>query len=87
MTATRRSSRLGDSTSIPTREGWLDLAVLLDAQLTRDALAMALRGRRPGAGLVHHTDRGSQYTCAGYLPRPWFNPSTLTPRVPRKRVG
>jgi len=71
---------LGDITYLPTREGWLYLAVLLDAhsrrvvgwamadhlraQLTLDALAMALRARRPGAGLVHHTDRGSQYTAA-----------------------
>ena len=73
---------LGDITYLPTHEGWLYLAVLLDAhsrrvvgwamadhlrsQLTLDALAMALRARRPGAGLVHHTDRGSQYTAAAY---------------------
>ncbi len=68
---------IGDSTDVATWEGWLYVAVLLDAhsrrvvgwamadhlraELARDALAMALRGRRPGAGLVHHTDRGCQY--------------------------
>jgi len=73
---------LGDITYIATHEGWLYLAVLLDAhsrrvvgwamadhlrtELARDALAMALRARRPPPGLVHHTDRGSQYTAAAY---------------------
>lgn len=73
---------LGDITFVPTGEGWLYLAVLLDAhsrrvvgwamaehlraELALDALAMALQGRRPTPGLVHHTDRGSQYTSAAY---------------------
>ncbi len=73
---------LGDSTYVATHEGWLYLAVLLDAhsrrvvgwamadhlrtELALDALTMALRARHPGAGLVHHTDRGSQYTAAAY---------------------
>lgn len=73
---------VGDITYIPTREGWLYLAVLLDAcsrrvvgwamaehlggELTRDALAMALARRRPVADLVHHSDRGSQYTATAY---------------------
>ena len=73
---------LGDITYLATGEGWLYLAVLLDAhsrrvvgwamadhlraELALDALAMALRARRPAAGLVHHTDRGSQYTAAAY---------------------
>ncbi len=73
---------LGDITYLPTGEGWLYLAVLLDAhsrrvvgwamadhlwtELALDALAMALARRRPGAGLVHHTDRGCQYTAAAY---------------------
>jgi len=76
---------LGDITYLPTGEGWLYLAVLLDAysrrvvgwamadhlrtELALDALAMALRSRRPGAGLVHHTDRGCQYTAAAYQSR------------------
>jgi putative transposase len=73
---------VGDITFVPTGEGWLYLAVLLDAhsrrvvgwamadhlraELALDALAMALRGRRPTLGLVHHTDRGSQYTAVAY---------------------
>ena len=77
--------RLGDITSVATQEGWLYLAVLLDAhsrrvvgwamadhlrtELALDALVMALGPRRPGAGLVHHTDRGSQYTAAAYRAR------------------
>ena len=76
---------IGDITYLPTGEGWLYLAVLLDAhsrrvigwamadhlrtELALDALTMALRTRRPGAGLVHHTDRGCQYTAAPYQSR------------------
>ena len=71
---------IGDITFVPTREGWLSLAVLLDvysrrvigwamadhlrAELALDALAMALQARRPPPGLVHHTDRGGRYTAA-----------------------
>ena len=73
---------IGDSTCVATREGWLYLAVLRDAhsrrvvggamadhlrtELALDALRMALRARRPGAGLVHHPDRGGQYTAVAY---------------------
>jgi transposase InsO family protein len=73
---------LGDITYVATREGWLYLAVLLDAhsrrvvgwamadhlraELAMEALTMALGRRRPAAGLVHHTDRGCQYTAAAY---------------------
>jgi transposase InsO family protein len=73
---------VADITYVPTWEGWLYLAVVVDAcsrrvvgwamadhlrgDLTRDALSMALERRRPGSGLVHHTDRGSQYTAGGY---------------------
>jgi putative transposase len=73
---------VGDITYIPTWEGWLYLAVLVDAcsrrvvgwamaehlggEWTRDALAMALARRRPAAKLVHHSDRGSQYTATAY---------------------
>jgi transposase InsO family protein len=71
-----------DITYIPTDEGWLYLAGVLDLcsrtavgwsmsetlerQLVMDALGMAYRRRRPGRGLVHHSDRGSQYASADY---------------------
>ncbi len=76
---------LGDITYVATHEGWLFLAVLVDAYSRRvvgwamadhlraglalDALRMALAGRQPAAGLVHHTDRGSQYTAGTYQAR------------------
>ena len=66
-----------DITFIWTQEGWLYLAVVIDlysrkvvgwsmssrmkAQLVCDALKMALWQRRPAEGLIHHSDRGSQY--------------------------
>jgi len=72
----------GDITYIPTDEGWLYLAVVMDlfsrrivgwsmqphmkADLTCQALSMAIQSRRPGAGLLHHSDRGVQYACAEY---------------------
>ena len=68
---------VGDITYIPTDEGWLYLATVIDLfnrgvvgwsmseritkRLVIDAQQMALRARRPGAGLIMHTDRGSQY--------------------------
>ena len=73
---------VGDITYIPTHEGWLFLAVLIDlfsrrvvgwsmgdtlaTELPLRALTMALDTRRPPPGLVHHTDRGCQYTSAEY---------------------
>ena len=73
---------VGDITYLPTREGWLYLAVLLDlasrrvvgwacgATLARElplaALRMALGLRRPPRGALHHADRGSQYACDDY---------------------
>src|SRR5258708_1471803 len=72
----------GDITYIPTAQGWLYLAVMLDEfsrrvigwamsarcdeLLVETALHMALARRRPQAGLLHHTDRGSQYTSRAY---------------------
>jgi transposase InsO family protein len=71
-----------DITYMPTDEGWLYLAVILDLcsrvvvgwamsaritrELTLDALDMALVQRRPGHGLLHHSDRGSQYASGDY---------------------
>ena len=73
---------VGDITYIPTDEGWLYLAVLLDLfnrevvgwsassrmtrQLAMDALQMALGRRNPGKALLHHSDRGSQYASTDY---------------------
>lgn len=72
----------GDITYIPTAQGWLYLAVILDlfsrkvvgwamdttmtADLVRRALHAALITRRPPAGLLHHSDRGSQYASQPY---------------------
>jgi transposase InsO family protein len=74
-----------DITYIWTLEGWLYLAVVLDLysrqivgwainkrmkkQLCLDALAMAYWRRKPGSGLLHHSDRGSQYACDDYRKR------------------
>jgi putative transposase len=73
---------VGDITYIWTLEGWMYLAVLIDLhsravvgwalstrmtrQLVLDALRMAVARRHPPRGLVHHTDRGSQYASAEY---------------------
>ena len=73
---------VADITYVRTWEGWLYLAVILDAfsrrvvgwaladhlrtELATDALQMALTTRRPAAGLIHHSDRGSQYLSAAY---------------------
>jgi len=42
---------------------------LLDAQLTLSALEAAIASRRPGSGLIHHSDRGSQYAAKDYRDR------------------
>jgi putative transposase len=73
---------VADITAIETQEGWLYLSGIVDVYSRRavgyamdtrrdeafveTALEMALLGRRPQAGLVHHSDRGSQYTSWGY---------------------
>jgi len=73
---------VGDMTYVWTREGWMYLAVLVDVfsrrvvgwamrpYLTRDlpmeALRRAVELRRPAPGLIHHTDRGSQYASKDY---------------------
>ncbi|MEN3033131.1 IS3 family transposase [Chromobacterium amazonense] len=71
-----------DITYIPTREGWLYLAVVMDLysrvivgwamdgrmtrELVMDALRMARFRRKPAPGLLHHSDRGSQYCSHDY---------------------
>jgi len=71
-----------DITYIQTEEGWLYLAGVLDlfsrrvvgwsmaenmkTELVEDALKMAVGRCNPGAGVLHHSDRGSQYACADY---------------------
>jgi len=73
---------VGDITYVWTAEGWLYVSTLLDlysrkvvgwamssrinTQLIKDALEMALGRRRPDAGLIHHSDRGSQYASHAY---------------------
>jgi transposase InsO family protein len=72
----------GDGTYIWTEEGWLYTSVVLDlysrkvvgwsmsnhvdTQLVTGALEMALGRRQPVAGLIHHSDRGSQYARHAY---------------------
>ena len=48
--------------------GW-SLSRQLDSEFAQEALEMAVKQRRPAAGLVHHSDRGVQYACAGYVKR------------------
>jgi transposase InsO family protein len=73
---------VGDITYIPTREGFLYLATVLDlgsrrcvgwamrdtleVDIVLNALRMAREARRPGAGLIFHSDRGSQYASTVY---------------------
>jgi transposase InsO family protein len=73
---------LADITYIPTSEGWLYLAIVLDlysrrvvgwamsdqmtSDLTMHALKMAIHRRDIGPDLVHHSDQGSQYTDGDY---------------------
>ena len=73
---------VADITYVPTREGMVYLATVLDLgsrrcvgwamrdtiedELTLSALRMARMARRPEPGLIHHSDRGSQYTSEDY---------------------
>jgi transposase InsO family protein len=73
---------LADITYIPTDEGWLYLAIVLDLctrkvvgwamrdhlrqELAIAALSMAIQRQKPGRGLIHHSDRGSQYAAGDY---------------------
>jgi putative transposase len=73
---------VADITYIWTLEGWIYLAAVMDlfsrkivgwslaqtmeTTLVKEALQRALASRRPGAGLLHHSDRGSQYTSSAF---------------------
>ncbi|WP_446471642.1 IS3 family transposase [Bradyrhizobium archetypum] len=73
---------LADITYIPTAEGWLYLAAVMDlfsrkivgwamrdhmqVELASAALTMAIQQQRPQAGLIHHSDRGVQYASHAY---------------------
>ena len=80
--AAQDQAYVSDITYIWTQEGWLYLAVFIDlysrrvvgwsmgsrmkAKLVTDALRMAVWQRRPEAGLIVHSDRGSQYASKAY---------------------
>ena len=84
---------LADLTYIPTGEGWLYLAAILDAysrkivgwsmrdtlhtEIALDALTMALERQRPAAGLVHHSD-GEFNTRLKPIAKTWL-PQTSCP--------
>lgn len=71
-----------DITYIPTKQGWLYLAAVMDlfsrrivgwsmsdtidSALVQSAMKTALQYRRPDAGLIHHSDRGVQYAAEGF---------------------
>lgn len=73
---------VADITPVETDEGWLYVAGVLDlysrklvgwsmaghmrSSLVEDALKMAVARRQPPAGLLHHSDQGSQYACGAY---------------------
>jgi transposase InsO family protein len=73
---------VSDITYIPTQQGWLYLAIVLDlasrrvvgwamrstlaTELAVSALQMAIDLRRPGPGVLHHSDRGRQYAAREY---------------------
>ncbi len=73
---------VSDITYLPSAEGWEYLATIMDLynrqivgwamqstlerSLTLNALQMAIAQRQPTPGLIHHSDRGSQYACGDY---------------------
>lgn len=73
---------VADITYVPTRQGWLYLAAVLDMHTRRivgwamsdradqalasGALDMAITRRKPNKGVIHHSDQGVQYTCKAY---------------------
>jgi transposase InsO family protein len=86
-----------DITYIPTERGWLYLAIVLDlfsrkvvgwamdmhmtTELPLRALRMALSSRQPQPGLLHHSDRGSQY--ASYIYQAVLQSQAIQPSMSR----
>jgi putative transposase len=84
---------VADITYVRTWEGWLYLSFVLDTysrrivgwsmannlktELVLDALNMAIYTRRPEPGLIHHSDRGSQYTSVEFSGRPREAPTAF----------
>lgn len=89
---------VADITFVPTRQGWLYLAAVLDVHTRRlvgwamgeradqalasAALEMALTQRKPKRGAIHHSDQGVQYTCKAYQEH--LQRSGLVPSMSRK---
>jgi transposase InsO family protein len=89
---------LADLTYIPTGEGWLYLAAVLDlhtrkivgwsmretlhTEIALEALTMAIERQRPAPGLVHHSDRGVQY--AAEVDRRLLARADISPSMSRK---
>lgn len=89
---------LADLTYIPTGEGWLYLAAVMDlhtrkvigwsmrdhlrAELATSALLMAIQRQRPAPGLIQHSDRGVQYACTDY--QEVLQAAGITPSMSRR---
>ena len=89
---------LADLTYIPTGEGWLFLAAIIDmatrkvvgwamrqtlhADIAIDALRMAIERQKPPPSLIHHSDRGIQYAAEAY--RQVLAAARITPSMSRK---
>lgn len=89
---------VADISYIPTDEGWLYLAAIKDlatceivgwamedhlrAELCLNALDHAIARRKPGPGLIHHSDRGVQYACTDYAKR--LKAHKITPSMSAK---
>ena len=96
--AMRNQIWLADITYVDTGQGWLYLAAVLDlfsrrivgwamadhmrTELPLAALQMAIRDQRPGTGVIHHSDRGSQYASAEY--RHKLHAASFRPSMSRK---
>jgi putative transposase len=93
---------VADITYVPTWEGFLFLACVIDcwsrrcvgwsmrndlrSELVLDALGMALTRRRPNPGLIHHSDRGSQYTSLAFGKTLQRRQRAAIDRPPRRRL-